>query len=150
MKARFNLRTAGVAVHEGRVLIHRSDLDPFWSLPGGRIELREPSTAALKREMVEELGVEVTVGRLLWVAEYFFTYGDTDYHEFAFYFSMQLPAGSPLLSREGEFRGQEKTLGLRFRWQPLDRLGEVPLLPRFLREKLIALPVAAEYVFAVD
>ena len=34
----------------------------------------ESAGAALRREMREELGVHVTVGRLLWLVENFFTF----------------------------------------------------------------------------
>lgn len=36
-----------------------------WELPGGRIEVGESSSECLTREMREELGVEVTVGKLI-------------------------------------------------------------------------------------
>ncbi len=69
---RFHYRVAGVATHDGRVLLHRSENDDFWSLPGGRTQHSESAAAALRREMREELGAEVTVVRLLWVVENFF------------------------------------------------------------------------------
>jgi ADP-ribose pyrophosphatase YjhB (NUDIX family) len=66
---RFNFRAAGVAARpsDGRFLLHRTVRDPFWTLPGGRCELGETGAEALAREMREELGVAVQVGRLLFV-----------------------------------------------------------------------------------
>ena len=42
----FLYRVAGVAIHDEKLLIHRSILDDFWSLPGGRCEILEISKNA--------------------------------------------------------------------------------------------------------
>jgi ADP-ribose pyrophosphatase YjhB (NUDIX family) len=65
----FGVRVSGVAMHRGLVLLSRAEKDNFWSLPGGRCEMMEPSGNALRREMREELGCDVQVERLLWTAE---------------------------------------------------------------------------------
>ena len=136
---RFNYRVVGVALHNEQVLLHRSERDNFWALPGGRGELLEPSPETLKREMKEELGADVEVGRLLWVVEYFFRYDGTDYHELSLYFLMDFPEASSLYEVE-EFRGQEGNFKLIFRWFPLDELSTLVLYPRFLRKGLLELP----------
>src|SRR3954449_8179577 len=84
----FNFRVAGVLLDRTgeRVLIHRAPSEPFWTLPGGRVELMEPASEAFKREMLEELGADVQVERLLWVVENFFPYDGKRWHEIAFYF----------------------------------------------------------------
>jgi ADP-ribose pyrophosphatase YjhB (NUDIX family) len=59
-----------VLVHEGRVLLIRRGKQPLygrWVVPGGTVELGEPLTEALVREMREETGVEVEPLELLTV-----------------------------------------------------------------------------------
>jgi 8-oxo-dGTP pyrophosphatase MutT (NUDIX family) len=84
----FQMRIAGLAFRDGHVLVHRAVHEPFWTFPGGRAEVGETSPETLKREMMEELGVEVTVERLLWSVENFFRYEDQDVHEFGLYYLM--------------------------------------------------------------
>jgi 8-oxo-dGTP pyrophosphatase MutT (NUDIX family) len=148
--ARFNYRIAGVAIDRGRVLVQRAESDDFWCLPGGRAELLEPATATLVREMREELGVEVGVGRLVWVLENFFPYAGRDWHELAFYFLMSFPHDPVLYAHQGPFEGREGDLRLIFSWQPLDRLDDIVLLPSFLRQGLRALPPCTTHIVHRD
>jgi ADP-ribose pyrophosphatase YjhB (NUDIX family) len=41
----------------------------LWSLPGGRVEPAETLTAAVRRELAEETGLQVRVGPLCGIAE---------------------------------------------------------------------------------
>ncbi len=53
---------------QGRLLLIKRGHEPgagLWSLPGGRIEPGETDAEALVREMLEETGLTVEVGRLL-------------------------------------------------------------------------------------
>jgi ADP-ribose pyrophosphatase YjhB (NUDIX family) len=52
----------------GRLLMIKRGHEPgagLWSIPGGRIEPGETDAEALAREMLEETGLTVEVGRLL-------------------------------------------------------------------------------------
>lgn len=58
--------------HE-RVLLTKRSIPPFqamWVMPGGKIELGEPIAVALQREVEEEVGLAVEVGRLIDVFEH--------------------------------------------------------------------------------
>ena len=59
---------AVVTDEQGRLLMIKRGHEPgagLWSIPGGRIEPGETDTEALVREMLEETGLTVQVGRLL-------------------------------------------------------------------------------------
>jgi ADP-ribose pyrophosphatase YjhB (NUDIX family) len=147
----FNYRTVGVLVHDGRALLHRADTENFWTLPGGRIELRgETAAESLRREMLEELGVEVEVVRLLWLVENFFRYTGREFYEFGMYFLMRLPEDSLLLTMEGPFEGTEEGVTIIFQWFRLDELAGLRLLPSFLAEGLRDLPDSPQHVVHID
>ena len=53
---------------QGRLLMIKRGHDPgagLWSIPGGRIEPGETDAEAVIREMIEETGLTVEVGRLI-------------------------------------------------------------------------------------
>ena len=68
--------TSVVAViidEQERVLLTRRSIPPFkgmWVMPGGKIDLGEPIAAALRREVDEEVGLEIEVGSLINVFEH--------------------------------------------------------------------------------
>ncbi|MBE8540406.1 NUDIX domain-containing protein [Geoglobus acetivorans] len=149
-KIRFNYRVVGIVFNRDYVLLHRAEEDDFWALPGGRVELLEPSKNALKREMREELGVEARVDRLIWVAETFFRDGGTLLHELGLYYLVELPEDCSLY-RKRRFWGKEhvegeKEIRLIFEWFSLDELENLPLYPGFLRKALKDLPQTTQHI----
>lgn len=144
--ANFTVRTAAVFVHEGHVLLHQSDVDDLWNLPGGRVQVLEQTTDALRREMLEELGDEVIVGPLQWALESFFTYAGRQYHEIGFYYLTEFQ-NLDRYDKSKTFRGRENgTLGLTFRWFPISQIDGVPsLVPPFLYQALKELPCGLKH-----
>ena len=61
--------SAALIFHDGKLLITRRHSDAhlggLWEFPGGKREAQETFAQCLERELREELGVEVSVGRLL-------------------------------------------------------------------------------------
>lgn len=147
---RFTYRVVGVAIEDGRVLLHQAEGDDFWALPGGRGELREPAADTLRREMREELALDVEVVRPLWLVENFFRHQGLDHHELGFYFLMRVPAGWPLRTAAAPFDGDEAGVRLVYQWFPLDELASLRVYPSFLIDGLRNLPSHLRHVVHTD
>ncbi|HEY5975883.1 MAG TPA: NUDIX domain-containing protein [Geobacteraceae bacterium] len=71
-----------------QVLLTRRSVPPFqgeWVMPGGKIDLGEPIVAALQREVMEEVGLQVEVEDLVDVFEHV-TPGADNYHFIILYY----------------------------------------------------------------
>ena len=145
---RFNYRVAGAAIRDGHVLVCREDDDDYCMLPGGRVEMGEPSDVALVREMAEELAMPVSTGALLFTYESFYGRAGARYHELGFVYGIELPddirpgRAQPFLVREDEGHL------LQFSWLPLEgpALTEASLQPPWLPERLRSLTGRPENV----
>lgn len=145
----FCVRVAGVFVHQGHVLLHNSDADDLWCLPGGRVRTMETTEQALRREMAEEVSTEVSVGQLQWVVENFFQYADRRWHEIGMYHLAEFtdPAWYDVTRT---YRGLEGSLGLTYRWIPITQVGELNVVPRFLVQALPELPCGTRHIINRD
>lgn len=149
---RFNFRIAGLGFRDGYVLVHRATHEDFWSFPGGRAEIGETSAETLKREMMEELGVAVTVGRMLWTVENFFTHEQRDYHEIGFYYLMEIPQSFPFHPENIVHRLKDGKNDLEFRWVEATTaaLKKLDIPPYFIAEEIETLPSVARHVIWDD
>lgn len=103
---------------DGRVLLAGRLRDhPFagrWEFPGGKIETGETPEAALRRELCEELGIEIVTYRHLLAVEH-------DYADRAVALEFFLVT---------EWRGSPASrLGQPLKWVPVERLLADELLP---------------------
>ncbi|MEE6258034.1 NUDIX hydrolase [Plantactinospora sonchi] len=62
--------SSGAAIfdHDGRILLVDPTYKEFWNLPGGGVDAGESPRAACRREVREELGLDVRIGSPLLVA----------------------------------------------------------------------------------
>ncbi len=141
---KFNFRAVAVLINSNRILLHKINSNPYWSLPGGRVELSESARDAVCREMKEELHIDCSIIRPLWVMENFFDSFGFCFHEIAFYFLMTVP--SDLLTRGDSFEEYDGSSKLNFRWHAIDSLDEVELYPEFLRKSVKNLPETLTYI----
>jgi 8-oxo-dGTP pyrophosphatase MutT (NUDIX family) len=54
----------GVVIEDGKIWLRKNERDE-WEFPGGKLDKGEQPWETVEREVLEELGVKVTVGRLL-------------------------------------------------------------------------------------
>lgn len=146
----FSVRAVGVLLHGARVLLHRAEHDPFWVLPGGRVEFNEDTAAAVVREFKEELLVDVQVERLLWVVENFFEYNGARCHGMELYFLLSLPPESDLSQRTEPWTGREENCTLIFNWFPVQELERMDMYPVFLKRALCDVPQTVVHVVQRD
>ncbi|MCX6118473.1 MAG: NUDIX domain-containing protein [Proteobacteria bacterium] len=139
---KFILRTAGIFMHEGRVLLHRAEHEDLWALPGGGCEFFEDTKTALIRELEEEIEASIEVDQLVYVAENYFEWNGSKAHEIGFYFLARFSNASMRFYDLKEFKGIERkmdgmtTFKLIFQWFPIEVLDKMNLKPEFLKSQL--------------
>lgn len=70
---KFNIRVYGILIHEGKVLLsdERYKGREFTKFPGGGLKFGEGIIDCLKREFKEELNINIEVGELIYLTDYF-------------------------------------------------------------------------------
>ena len=126
--------------HNGRLLLqefwHEHDHYHFYRPPGGGIEHGELARDAIRREMREEVNVDIQEPELLTVLENIFDYGGETKHEIVFLFRVELL--DEWITTVPEVRILDNTFAFRAVWCPLDELteGKVILYPVALQQRL--------------
>jgi 8-oxo-dGTP diphosphatase len=125
------LVVAGVIVGaDGRILISQRRADQslalLWEFPGGKVEPGEAPVAALVRELREELGIDVEVGRI-W---------DVLFHPYDAFDLVMLVYGCRLIAGSAEPRAVEVAA---FAWVAPGELPSWKILPadQVLVERLV-------------
>jgi ADP-ribose pyrophosphatase YjhB (NUDIX family) len=118
----FNLRAAAILTRGEDILLCTVEGLGYWFLPGGRVRFGERASAALARELAEELGHEFEPGEPALVVENIYT-GTRTEHEIGLYYRLAWPAA---LDRD-DLRGDEP--GHTFRWAPAAELGSLRFEP---------------------
>lgn len=74
-----NFANACIVNEKNEILVQRRREENIWGLPGGALELGESAQEALRREIREETGLEITIEKLLGIyTKYFHTYPNGD------------------------------------------------------------------------
>lgn len=145
---RFNYRATAVIVSGGNLLVMRDEFCTHAYLPGGRIRLHETAEDAVLRELREELKIEASVVRPLWLNENFFALQPSGerVHELGIYFLTDVadcglpgPESGPFSIKEG---GRTNT----FYWLPFGELKKVELYPLFIPDRIFSLPEHPEFL----
>lgn len=130
---KFNYR-AGLLIEKGnKVLVECNPAIDFVTLPGGRVQTLESSMDALKREIKEEMNIELDSERIKMRAliENFFEMDEKKYHELYFLYKLKVT------SKDTEFKKDMKNIDSKasyYKWVKKEDLEKENLLPVVLRD----------------
>lgn len=138
-------RSTGILLNEGKILIQREINGTEFALPGGHVAWGETSSETLVREYKEELGADVSVGRLIWVEEAFWKWGTKDAHSICHYHLVNLTVPFQIPT-EGTFKSLESDESrLVFQWVNISELQNYQVYPVFLKDKITNLSQGVEH-----
>lgn len=136
------IRNAAKAIiqRDGMVLFikGRDERGIFYALPGGGQNPGENITDALKRECMEEIGVNVVPKDILYVRDYIgknheFSESDSHIHQIEYMFECSLPP-----NEEPKVGEVPDTYQIGIEWLPIGRLAEYLIYPKHLAEYLLS------------
>ena len=137
----FSYRVAGICVRGGKVLLQKPVNDTAYALPGGHVAFGETNEETLIREFKEEIGADIQVGELKWVAENFFPWGDKTCHQICLYYMVE-----GAISADMQFLGiEERNIPLEFFWIPIDALKDLEVYPVEAAELLTKLDQGVQH-----
>jgi ADP-ribose pyrophosphatase YjhB (NUDIX family) len=122
------IRAAGILVHQGQILLvrHEKGGKSYWLLPGGGVDYGETVEEGLKREFREEVGLDVTVRKLVLVHDSI----PPDRHRqvLNLYFTVECPNPTLKVTQDHVLKGAQ--------FHPLDSLPGLTLYPNVKTELL--------------
>jgi 8-oxo-dGTP pyrophosphatase MutT (NUDIX family) len=128
----FSYRVAGILLRDSKILLQKPSNDTGFAIPGGHVEFGETNAETLVREFKEEIGADITVGDLKWVAEIFFPWGDKSCHQVCLFYDISL-RDETQIPLDDVFTGNEHIEGrqfsIEFHWLPLDALVGIEVYP---------------------
>jgi 8-oxo-dGTP diphosphatase len=133
----FGVRVAAVVEQKGALLLVRHqkpDREPYWVLPGGRLETGETIPECASRELAEETGLTAGFSGVLYMSEFL----REGRHTVDVVARMTLEGdGEATLGSDPEVEpGTEPTLR-EVRWVSVEELREIELLPTSIKERLL-------------
>lgn len=126
----FNFRVAGLIEFENKILLHKPNDWDFWNIPGGRVKTGEATIEALKREMKEELDLDIIDMKLVRVAENFFTWNNRNTQELLFVYKVKLDANYEIVNKQ-DFCSLDN-LNMKYHWFEKNQIKDIKCLPKLI------------------
>ena len=132
----FKLRVSGIFIQDNKLLVVQHRNNNFCCLPGGHIEIGEDSKSAVIREMKEETLLNLTVSKLLCIAENIYTIRGKKVHELCYYYIMK--SETKVETKNWSYIEMDKghETPLNFYWYDLSDQNSIQFKPYFILNKL--------------
>ena len=128
-----DVRTVGVLVRDGKILVQRDRNGREYALPGGHVRIGETLENGLMREYKEETGADISCVKLLWSEECFWEWNGRAAHNFAFYY---LIADNATIPDTGEFTSHKDNSNVVLGWLPIEEIQNVTIYPEFIKNEI--------------
>ena len=95
----------GAVFQDDKILLVKERFDGLWTLPGGYVDVGEPPSLAVEREVYEESGYQARAVKLLALYDRNqprHNHPPFEYHVYKLFFLCELMGGSPMNSTETE------------------------------------------------
>ena len=134
----FRYRAAAIIVEDRCVLFAGNENEDYLYSIGGAVHMGERAEDAVRREVLEETGVEYAVDHLAVIHENFFNENTgslkgMECHEIALYYLMK-PRGAKVLHSDSYTMGVRETM----HWIPIEKIGQYKAFPTFLKDYLLS------------
>jgi 8-oxo-dGTP diphosphatase len=125
IQAHIRPRVCGICIENDTVLMLKHEpgfrMPYFWLPPGGGIETGETMEDALKREFLEETGLEIKVGKLLFINQFI----HLPVHAIEFFFLVEVIGGKLKVGQDPEFSATEQVIA-DVRFMNFDEIIAIP------------------------
>lgn len=130
-------RVRAVIIHSNKILLinRLKENDSYWVIPGGGVELEESHEQAVKRECLEELGIEVRVEKL-----FLRRIGDKPEikGQPEFFYLCSMVSGKVGTGRGPEFQpGTQYNGEYKINWVNLKKFPDINLKPQEVKNRII-------------
>lgn len=118
-------RVCGICIENDKILLIKHvpsfKMPYFWLPPGGGIEVGESLENALKREFIEETGLEIAVNELLFVNQYI----ESPIHAIEFFFRITIIGGNLLKGYDPELAENQQIIN-EIKFLSFEELQHIP------------------------
>lgn len=130
----FNYRVSAVFRCGDKILLHHGLDKDHYTLPGGRVKEGESTVTALKREMKEEMGLDIEYVRPFSFIENFFEMDGKLYHELLVTHELKFKDEAVYFKEKIMPIEPEKQGKLEFLWFDINKLDNIDFVPIKLKE----------------
>ena len=131
---KFKVRVSGIIIINNKLLVDKYN-ETKYCLPGGYVELGETTEEGLKREIKEEVNIDINIDSFMGIMENFFYNRNNDYTQsMDFYYKISPKNINDINLNDYEYIENDKGFIIKheFKWIDIEDLDKFNLVPNSL------------------